>query len=352
MERLLLTSSNTDQCLTAAVKVLAAGGLVIYPTETMYGVGSDAQDTQAVTKLLHYKQRPAGKAISVLLTNEEEAAKVVSINESAHQIFTTFIPGPVTVVCADKGIVDSRLASEFHTLGIRVSSHPFAAALAKTYGKPITSTSANAAGAARPYSIDHLLERLSASQKKEIDLIIDAGNLPKREPSTVIDTTTDVQTVVRAGALMEGLAKPFISHSEEETAEYAQQLLQQSLHALPEKAVVFAIEGEMGMGKTQFAKGIARGLGISQIVTSPTYTLVKEYPPAELGSFVHMDLWRLEKVNPEELGLEEYLRPKTVVVIEWASPILEYLKSKNQDVVVHRLFIEGNDERKITLHSL
>lgn len=346
MQRLTIGTEPLSDILETAVAVLRNGGLVVYPTETMYGIGCDAQNEAAVTKLLRFKERPAGKAISVLVSSKEEAAQIVAINPSAEQLFRTFLPGPVTVVCKDKGVVDPRLPSELGTLGVRISSYQVASALAAQYARPLTSTSANAAGGPRPYEVDELLNHLSPTQQQAIDLIIDDGLLPKREPSTVIDTTQEVQKIIRSGERVEDLVPPFVTRDEEATQTYAEKLMASLLHVLPEKAVIFALEGEMGMGKTQFAKGVARALGIDRTITSPTFTLIKEYPgevQEKTIHFIHIDLWRLEKVDVDELGLDGYIHPKYVVVIEWSSSLVSYLKALGERAVVHRLLLEENE---------
>ncbi len=347
MERIRL-EHNTQEVVRRAAEVLAAGGLVVYPTETMYGVGVDAQNPEAVTKLLKFKNRPAGKAISCLMSDQKMAEQYVELTDMAKTAYRAFLPGPVTIVSKDLGVVDQRLVSELGTLGVRISSHPFVASMIVEFNKPITSTSANPSGAARPYKVDALLEQFSERQRELIDLIIDAGDLPRREPSTVIDTTGQVQEVVRAGELVSEVSKTFISTCEEDTLKLASQLMKQYSHVVSEKPLVFALEGEMGMGKTHFAKGVARALSVTQIVNSPTYSLVKEYSGSIAESpvaFVHMDCWRASEAQPEEIGLQEYLVPKSVLVIEWPAPVLTYLKQRGDEIVVVRLQFsgEGND---------
>lgn len=338
---------SSESTLIEAVAVLKAGGLVIYPTETMYGLGCDATNSEAVTKLLSVKERPAGKAVSVLVTDPSE---VVEMNTQAQSVTETFLPGPVTVVAKDLGKVDPRLASEFGNLGFRISSHPIAAELVTRFGHPITATSANPAGKARPYDPNVFLQQFSPAQQELINLVIDAGVLPKSEPSTVIDTTGPVQEIVRGGAV--SLAPAFFSATEETTKDYAKKLLKAYAHVLNEKALIFALEGDMGMGKTQFAKGLAEGLGVAVIVSSPTYSLVKEYEGTN-DKFLHLDLWRAGEATPEEVGLPDYLKPNHVVVIEWSAPVHEYLKGLGEQAVVVRLqFVEDGDGRSIQEVSL
>jgi L-threonylcarbamoyladenylate synthase len=351
MERLTLSESTFDACISRATAILAEGGLVVYPTETMYGIGADATNAEAVSKALAFKNRPAGKAISVLVADAKTADAYVERTEEARKAYAAFLPGPVTVISRSLGAVDDRLPSEFGTLGIRISSHPFAMAMAHAFGRPITSTSANPTGGARPYAVDGMIKQLSPRQAELIDLVIDAGTLPRREPSTVIDTTTGVQQVIRAGAVLAEVAPALQTHSAEETAERAFELMNSFKHAITEKAVVFALEGDMGMGKTHFAKGLAQALGVRATVTSPSYVLVKEYE-GEGCRFVHMDCWRTENASAEEVGLPEYLVPGTVTAIEWAAPLLPYLREHGDNIVVHRLAFTGENETDRTIRFL
>ena len=352
MRHIQLTEENLHASLVEACAVLAAGGLVLYPTETVYGVAVDATQADSVSTLLKYKNRPAGKPISVLVASPEAAQELVELNDSARALYARFLPGPLTVVSRSLGVVDARLESEQKTLGIRISSHPVARALADHYQKPVTATSANASGKSRPYTINTALANLSENQKARIDLILDYGELPRRDPSTVIDTTQEVQEVVRAGAYFTDIQPQYISHSESETKAIAQSLMQSAFYQLAEKPVIFALEGEMGVGKTHFAKGVAAQLGVQQMVTSPTYVLMKEYEAAHGVIFVHLDLWRLGKVDPAELGLAEYLKPNHVLVIEWVEPILPYLTG--QDAAAFHLFFRETGEltREIVMKEL
>jgi L-threonylcarbamoyladenylate synthase len=349
MERIILTPATQAAAIARAAEVLAAGGLVLYPTETIYGVGVDACNPRAVSKLLAYKNRPAGKAISVLVKDQAAAEKLVDLSDSARQLYRTFLPGPVTVISRSRGTVDARLQSELGTLGIRMSSHPVAQALAVAFGGPLTATSANASGRAAPYSIDQALDALSPNQRGQIDLILDFGTLPPNKPSTVVDTTQATQEVVRGGALLSELHPSWVTSQAEQTEAAGYELMRSLLYQVPECPVVFLLEGVLGAGKTQFAQGIARALQVTSVVSSPTYMLVKEYQGKagdrpEPVNMVHMDCWRLERPDPLELGLEEYLRPNTVVVVEWPADLLQYFTERREQIAGYHLHFEALDE--------
>src|SRR3989344_8426246 len=102
MKRVLLTGKNTESVLEEATGVLNRGGLIIYPTETCYGVGVDATNPDAVKKLLSYKERPEGKAISVAVADEAMAREYVDVNETAQNLYENFLPGPITVISESK----------------------------------------------------------------------------------------------------------------------------------------------------------------------------------------------------------------------------------------------------------
>ena len=106
-----------------------------------------------------------------------------------------------------------------------------------------------------------------------------------------------------------------------ETRELAQKIFRENKKELAQKCLIFALQGELGTGKTQFAKGLGKALGIKRIIVSPSFTLIREYPfeiSGERGVFYHLDAWRIE--TPEEwlaLGVKELVKPGNVIAIEW-----------------------------------
>jgi L-threonylcarbamoyladenylate synthase len=164
MEIIKLNQNNIDELVSKAVETLRAGGLVVYPTETCYGLGADPENQKAINKLLSYKKRREGKPLSVLVDSQEMAEKYVDLNKSAKNFYSRFLPGPMTVVSKSKGMVAGGVESELGTLGIRISSCDLAMKMVREFGRGITATSANASYKKRPYSIDDLLEPLSEKQ--------------------------------------------------------------------------------------------------------------------------------------------------------------------------------------------
>jgi len=379
-----------------ALTVLSSGGIVIYPTETCYGVGVDATNSEAVSKILKYKKRPEGKAISIACSTSSMASDYVEINKTAENLYKQFTPGPVTIISKSKNKTDKRLESEKGTLGIRIPDYKFMLLLVTKFGKPITSTSANSSGKKTPYSIDDIFNNISEKQKNLIDLVIDAGELPHSSPSTVLDTTTEELRVYRSGDISlsragEGWGEvdKHITHSAEETIELGKKIMTDNLYKLSNNTIIFLLKGDLGAGKTHFVKGIAQALGIDRIIKSPTYTYVEEYGiqlkikneklkmnksalsnygeggmvvGGEVGAtqnsklkthnfFYHLDAWRIENAQDlEALGIQSWLKPGNVLAIEWPDIVHQLKEDLLKSKIVKFIQVEFEvklDERKI-----
>ena len=338
---------NHKGVVDTAIKTLKNGGLVIYPTETLYGIGADATNPKAIQKLSKYKNRPFGKPYSVAVANQEMAEKYVELNDSAKNLYREFLPGPLTIISKGKHKVALGVESEDGTLGIRIPNYKSVIDIVKKLDKPITSTSANASYKKRPYKILDILENISDYQKGLIDLIIDAGELPHNEPSTVIDTTLDNPITLRQGEIKLTDKNEILSKSEENTENLAKEIWQKYEIYKGKRAIVFALQGEMGTGKTIFTKGLARGMGITELVTSPTFALENEYATGQEKLF-HFDAWRLE--NSDELnalGFENLIKNKSVIAVEWAERVSDTIREFDDEAIIIWVKIKfGNKENE------
>lgn len=348
--RTIEVNKNT---IEEATEVLRNGGLVVYPTETLYGIGADATNPKAVRKLTEYKNRPFGKPYSIAVTDQKMAEKYVELNEAAKNLYREFLPGPLTIISKGKHKVASGVESEDGTLGIRIPDYKLVTDIVKTFGKPITATSANASHKKRPYKISDILENIGDKQKELIDLIIDAGELPRNEPSTVIDTTLDEPVTLRQGEIKFSEKNEIISKDEESTQNLAKELWQKYESYKGKRAIVFALQGEMGAGKTIFTKGLARAMGITELVTSPTFALENEYSIPNTKYFLHhIDAWRLEKSDElRVLGFEDLIKNKEVVAIEWAERVADVIREFDDEAIVIWIKIEfgkKDDERLVS----
>jgi L-threonylcarbamoyladenylate synthase len=344
-----------QKSINEAISVLKNGGLIIFPCETVYGIAVDSSNGVAVKKLNKYKQRPLGKPYAIMCSDQKMAEKYVSLNETARNLYKSFLPGPVTVISNGKHKIAKGIESETGTLGIRIPDYPFMLDLIKQFGRPIVATSANSSYQKRPYKITDILENISEKQRSFIDLIIDAGELPHNEPSTVIDTTLDDPVVLRQGEVKLKDKNEILSRSEENTRNIGKELWQKYESYKGHRAIVFALEGEMGAGKTQFTKGLARAMGIKELVTSPTFALENEYQNGSKKLF-HFDAWRLEKSDElNALGFSDLIKNKSIIAIEWAERVTDTIRKFDDEAIVIWIKIEfgkKENERLISWGNL
>jgi L-threonylcarbamoyladenylate synthase len=388
--RILETNKNIKQkIIKGAIEILAGGGIIVYPTETCYGVGVDATNKQAVDKLLKYKRRREGKAISIAVSDLNMADRYVKVNKTARNLYKNFLPGPLTVISKSKGKVASGLEAEDGTLGVRIPDYPLILDVIRAFGKPITATSANAAYKKTPYCIDDILNNTTKKQQKLLDLVLDAGELPKNPPSTVVDTTMDDIQVLREGVadLLKAQSSKlktqnYISDSEKQTIQIAKKITNGLQNKLKDNCIIFALQGELGVGKTQFAKGIAKDLRIKDKIMSPTYMLLREYDfklktqnsklkttsqNSKLNSYnvhyslpityhlYHIDTWRMK--SPDELlDLKFYkmLKPGNVIIIEWLQKVKKLLEEMGRKKKIYIVWVEmeyvGKETRAINIY--
>ncbi len=359
---LKITDKNKKEVEDEVVKTLKNGGLVVFPTETMYGIGADATNQKAINKLLSYKARREGKPLSIAVTSIEMAKKYVEVNDTAKNLYENFLPGPLTVVSYGLHTVAKGVESETGTLGVRIPDYKLVLDVIKKFGRPITATSANASYQKRPYSIKDILENISLKQKKLIDLIVDAGTLPTREPSTVVDTTLNEKIVLRQGNIKLTPVLERVTNSGAETQKLGQEIFKKYQHYMGYKSVILAMQGELGAGKTEMTKGIAKLLGVKENVNSPTFIIEKEYKVSVATKsylskkkpfLYHIDTWRLfDSTELKTLGFFEQVAKGNVFVIEWADKVTEVFEKVSEDAVIVWIKIEhgkNETERKITV---
>ncbi len=356
MQVINVKQTPSDQIIKAAVKTLKAGGLIIYPTETVYGAGVDATNQTAVNKLLNYKSRREGKPLSIAVTSQEMAQEYAQLNQQALQFYKNFLPGPYTIISQTKNNLAAGVASEFKTVGVRIPNYSFILKLVNKLGKPITATSANASGKKRPYTIQDILDNLSSKQKNLINLVLDAGQLPPNEPSTVIDTTLSTPLTLRGETMQASrqASNEFVSRSEQETQDIAGKFMLKYWNQLKEKGLVIGLNGELGAGKTIFAKGMGRFLKIDQIITSPTYNYIKEYGfnrHGVNGIFYHIDTWKIDsREETAALKIPALTRPKNVLAIEWWTQVKKFMPKIKPDLVVNLKVIDEN-QRQVQIYE-
>ncbi|GAB4266942.1 MAG: L-threonylcarbamoyladenylate synthase [Deferrisomatales bacterium] len=181
--------------LSRAVSVLRDDGVIVYPTDTVYGLGCDITSRRAVERIVRIKGRDPKKPMSFVCSDLSDISRYARISNFAYRILKRFLPGPYTFVLEGSREVPKVLLTRQKTVGIRIPDHPVALALVTELGRPILSTSANPSGS-EPINDPAEIERVLG---KQIDLILDCGALP-RVPSTVISLIDDTVEILREGA--------------------------------------------------------------------------------------------------------------------------------------------------------
>ncbi|MCC7161719.1 MAG: threonylcarbamoyl-AMP synthase [Anaerolineae bacterium] len=190
--------ANAPGAMERALEVLRRGGVVAMPTDTVYGIGVDGFDAAAVEKLYIAKDRPANKAIMLLLGDEEDMAKAAaSISSTARRLAERFWPGGLTLVVRGRAELPRNLCAENGTIGLRLPDSDVVRNLVRRFGRPLAVTSANLSGGVNSQTAEMVLADLDG----RIDLILDGGATPTSVPSTVLDCTVEPPRVLREGAI-------------------------------------------------------------------------------------------------------------------------------------------------------
>ncbi len=182
--------AGLERQVEEARKVIRAGGIAIYPTETAYGIGADALDPEAVEKVYEMKQRPREKGLTVIVNDMKMAEKYGALTDLERELVRELMPGPLTLVSEKKDNIPDVLNEKFV---FRVSSSEIASALAED--GPLTATSANVSGAETSYSVKDIDRRVL----EKADYVIDAGKIPSSPTSTIAEVNNSGIVIHRKG---------------------------------------------------------------------------------------------------------------------------------------------------------
>jgi L-threonylcarbamoyladenylate synthase len=188
----------STESIERAVGYLREGQVIAYPTETIYGLGADVQEKKAVKRIYDLKARDYGLPISILVSNLVMLREVVSdVPERAFPLMRKFWPGPLTILFPASSIIPKGLVTNTGKVGIRISSHPVAAALVETFGRPMTTTSANLSGFPPSLAVKHVQKYFG----DKLPCILDGGEVEPSRGSTVVDIGEDTMRIIRDGAI-------------------------------------------------------------------------------------------------------------------------------------------------------
>jgi L-threonylcarbamoyladenylate synthase len=196
--RLRAGEEITADAIARAAAVVAAGGVLLYPTDTIYGLGCDALRPGSVRRVYALKERPEEKPMIVLVSGVAMAESLVAeVPAAARAIMRAFWPGPLTLLFPADAARVPWLTGATGKIGLRYPEHAFCRRLMEASGLPLLSTSANRSGEAYAGDVSALRALFGSS----VDLFVDAGALPASAPSTIVDVSSGVPALVREGAV-------------------------------------------------------------------------------------------------------------------------------------------------------
>jgi L-threonylcarbamoyladenylate synthase len=187
-----------QEIIDQAIETIRKGGSIIYPTDTVYGLGVDALNTASVSRLFKIKKRATTKPVPVMVRDVDMAEELAFIDYKRRKALEEIWPGPVTAILEKKNIVPDILTAGKKTIGLRMPDHIFTENLMEKLNRPITVTSANISGDSPMTSASEVIKIFSKSYPHP-DLILDAGDLPESQASTVLDLTGSYPKIIRIG---------------------------------------------------------------------------------------------------------------------------------------------------------
>ncbi len=199
-ERIRLSDETFADAIQKAAEVLGHAKVILYPTDTLYGLGADAFSDEAVDAVYRIKDRDETKPIHCIVADMDMAEQYAEFCDDARLLAKAFFPGPLTLVLKQKPHRTHGIGRNLHTTGIRIPDNDFCLSLASKFGRPFTATSANTSGAKPAAAIDDIMMQLGG-RGSEINLSIDAGRLPAGLPSTVVDFSQAQPIILREGAI-------------------------------------------------------------------------------------------------------------------------------------------------------
>lgn len=201
---LRVAADNPDPNVVAdAARVIRDGGVIVYPTDTLYGIGADATNPDAIRKVVAAKKRPDEKPILVLVSSRDMLERLVAdISDVALRLMYAFWPGPLTIIFPALPRVAKELHQGSETIGIRLPANKFCIELMRQCNCPLTSTSANISGE----PVHHTIPEIRQALNEGIDMFIDVGRVTELKPSTVVSVVGSMPgkrtpTLIREGVI-------------------------------------------------------------------------------------------------------------------------------------------------------
>jgi len=190
--------SHIQKQVERGISILKQGGLVAFPTDTVYGLGACVNIEQAVERLYQVKKRPRNMALPLLLAHTSQISEVAEpVPEIAWLLARHFLPGALTLVLPKSNSVPDIITAGGMTVAVRIPAHPVPVALAEGLGAPVVGTSANLSGRPSPLTAGEVYSQFG----DKVDLVIDGGRCPGGRESTIVDVIGEIPVILREGAI-------------------------------------------------------------------------------------------------------------------------------------------------------
>ena len=284
-----------DQSLRLAADLLKAGQLVAFPTETVYGLGADALNRDAVLSIFQAKGRPADNPLIVHIHDRSQLIGLCIVPDQAVPLMDAFWPGPLTILFEKLPVVPDEVTAGLPTVAVRMPSHPVASALLRVSGLPVAAPSANSSGRPSPTLAAHVMEDMSG----RIPLILDGGSCDVGVESTVLDLCHGTPTILRPGGVTKEMLESVL-HTEVALAGSILRPLRPDEKALSPgmrykhyapRAVITLVEGDssavLPLMRTLYADEIAQGKKACVLCFSEHMEALKDCSPHDIGSESH-----------------------------------------------------------------
>lgn len=207
----IIASGDDTSAIARASDILRSGGLVAFPTETVYGLGADALNSDASAKIYAAKGRPSDNPLIVHIADTDSVYELASeVPEKAVMLMEAFWPGPLTIILNKKKNVPDSTTGGLDTVAVRMPSHPVAMSLIKESGVYIAAPSANTSGRPSPTLAEHVIEDMNG----RIDMILDGGAVGIGIESTIVDLTGEIPTILRPGYITKKMLEAIIGEVE------------------------------------------------------------------------------------------------------------------------------------------
>ncbi len=198
MKIISINPNDYAKAIAEAVAVLRRGGTIIYPTDTVYGLGANACDWNAVDQIFKIKNRPYAKPLPIIARNMEWVKELAVVPTKLEKVLSDLWPGATTVILPRKKVIPAIVTAGTATVGVRIPDYQLADRLLAKFGYPLTATSANISGEEATGDIEKIFESFKDKVWKP-DLVLNAGNLPQSLPSAIVDFSKIKPKILRVG---------------------------------------------------------------------------------------------------------------------------------------------------------